>query len=123
MLGDYLPLFIFLLLSILFAGAVIILSSLVGKKTVTREKLMTYECGLDPVGNARKRFSVKFFIIAMLFIVRRYFCIHGQLSLSSLINLKPLSFLRCLFLLVSYSLALFMFGRRGLWNGNRKLFW
>ena len=69
MLGDYVPLFIFLLLAILFAGFVIILSSLVGRKTASREKLMTYECGLDPVGNARQKFSVKFFIIAMLFIV------------------------------------------------------
>jgi len=69
MLSDYLPLFIFLLLAILFAGFVIILSSLVGNKTASREKLMTYECGLDPVGNARQKFSVKFFIIAMLFIV------------------------------------------------------
>jgi len=69
MLGDYVPLFIFLLLAILFAGFVIILSSLVGNKTASREKLMTYECGLDPVGNARQKFSVKFFIIAMLFIV------------------------------------------------------
>ncbi len=69
MLVDYLPLFIFLMLAVLFAGVVIILSSLVGRKTRSREKLMTYECGLDPVGNARKKFSVKFFIVAMLFIV------------------------------------------------------
>lgn len=67
--GDYVPLFIFLLLSILFAGIVIILSSLVGKKTASREKLMPYECGIDPFGNARNKVSVKFFIIAMLFIV------------------------------------------------------
>ena len=69
MLIEYLPLLIFLILAILFAGVVITLSSLVGKKTASREKLMTYECGLDPVGNARQKFSVKFFIIAMLFIV------------------------------------------------------
>jgi len=66
---DDIPLLIFLLRAILFAGVVITLSSLVGKKTASREKLMTYECGLDPVGNARQKFSVKFFIIAMLFIV------------------------------------------------------
>ena len=69
MLIDYLPILIFLSLAILFAGAVIFLSSVFGRKTSTREKLMPYECGLDPIGSARKRFSVKFFIIAMLFIV------------------------------------------------------
>jgi NADH-quinone oxidoreductase subunit A len=69
MAGGYTPLIMFLSLSVLFAGAVIALSALFGRKAATREKLMPYECGLDPVGNARTRFSVKFFIIAMLFIV------------------------------------------------------
>ena len=69
MAEGYTPLIIFLSLSVFFAGAVIALSALFGRKAATREKLMPYECGLDPVGNARTRFSVKFFIIAMLFIV------------------------------------------------------
>jgi NADH-quinone oxidoreductase subunit A len=69
MAEGYTPLLIFLFLSVLFAGLVIVLSSLFGRKAATREKLMPYECGLDPVGNARTKFSVKFFIIAMLFIV------------------------------------------------------
>ena len=69
MLAEYIPLLIFLLVSILFAGVVILLSSVFGRKTSTREKLMPYECGLDPIGNARVKVSVKFFIIAMLFIV------------------------------------------------------
>ena len=69
MLAEYIPLLIFLLVSILFAGVVILLSSVFGRKTSTREKLMPYECGLDPIGNARAKVSVKFFIIAMLFIV------------------------------------------------------
>jgi NADH-quinone oxidoreductase subunit A len=69
MLIEYLPVLIFLSVAIVFAGAVIFLSSLIGKRVSTREKLMPYECGLDPIGNARARVSVKFFIIAMLFIV------------------------------------------------------
>ena len=69
MLTDYIPLFIFFTLAVFFAGFVIVLSSLVGRKTASREKLMPYECGLDPIGNARSRVSIKFFIIAMLFIV------------------------------------------------------
>ena len=69
MLAEYIPIFIFLLLAMLFAGVVICLSSVFGRKVSSREKLMTYECGLDPIGNARQKFSVTFFIIAMLFIV------------------------------------------------------
>lgn len=69
MLIEYLPILVFLSLTMLFAGAVILLSAFFGKRASTREKLMPYECGLDPIGNARKRFSIKFFIIAMLFII------------------------------------------------------
>ena len=69
MLAEYIPILIFLSVSILFAGVVILLSSVFGRKTSTREKLMPYECGLDPIGDARAKVSVKFFIIAMLFIV------------------------------------------------------
>ena len=52
-----------------FAGGNIILSQLVGQRKQTRTKLMPYECGKDPVGSARERFSVKFYLIAMIFIL------------------------------------------------------
>jgi len=45
------------------------LSQLVGQRKRTRTKLMPYECGKDPVGSARERFSVKFYLIAMIFIL------------------------------------------------------
>ena len=52
-----------------FAVAFITLSQLVGQRKRTRTKLMPYECGKDPVGSARERFSVKFYLIAMIFIL------------------------------------------------------
>ena len=52
-----------------FAVTFITLSQLVGQRKRTRTKLMPYECGKDPVGSARERFSVKFYLIAMLFIL------------------------------------------------------
>ena len=67
--ADYIPILIFLIIAILFPVVVIALSSIVGTKKPTRTKLMPYECGVDPIGNARKRFSIKFYIIAVLFIV------------------------------------------------------
>jgi NADH-quinone oxidoreductase subunit A len=69
MLANYLPILILLIVAILFAGVVILLSSLVGRKVATREKLMPYECGVDPVGDARQRFSIQFYLVAMLFII------------------------------------------------------
>src|SRR5947199_2047733 len=52
-----------------FAVGNVLLSQLVGQRKQTRTKLMPYECGKDPVGNARERFSVKFYLIAMIFIL------------------------------------------------------
>jgi len=52
-----------------FAATMIGLSQLVGQRRRTRTKLMPYECGKDPVGSARERFSVKFYLIGMLFIL------------------------------------------------------
>lgn len=52
-----------------FAITFITLSHFVGQRKRTRTKLMPYECGKNPVGSARERFSVKFYLIAMLFIL------------------------------------------------------
>ena len=67
--SDYIPIFAFLVVALGFAAVTIGLSSIVGTKKPSRVKLMTYECGVDPIGSARRRFSVKFFIVAMLFII------------------------------------------------------
>src|SRR3954454_10641087 len=52
-----------------FAAGKVLLSQLVGQHKATRTKPMPYECGKDPVGSARERFSVKFYLIAMIFIL------------------------------------------------------
>jgi NADH-quinone oxidoreductase subunit A len=52
-----------------FAVGNVLLSQLVGQRKRTKTKLMPYECGKDPVGSARERFSVKFYLIAMIFIL------------------------------------------------------
>jgi len=65
----YLPLLIHILIALGIAGGMIILSALLGKKRFTRAKMAPYECGMLPVGDARHRFSVKFYLVAMLFIL------------------------------------------------------
>jgi len=68
-LSQYLPILLMFIVAIGFAGGNILLSQLVGQRKQTRTKLMPYECGKDPVGSARERFSVKFYLIAMIFIL------------------------------------------------------
>jgi len=51
------------------AGALLLISFLLGKKVRNRVKDMPYECGIAPTGSARERFSVKFYLVGMLFIV------------------------------------------------------
>src|ERR1700745_2257616 len=66
---DYLPILLMFVVAAGFAVTFIGLSQLVGQRKRTRTKLMPYECGKDPVGSARERFSVKFYLIAMIFIL------------------------------------------------------
>ena len=68
-LSDYLPILLMFLVAAGFAVGNIILSQLIGQHKATRTKTMPYECGKDPVGSARERFSVKFYLIAMIFIL------------------------------------------------------
>lgn len=65
----YLPILLMFLVAAGFGSSQVILSALLGQRKQTKTKLMPYECGKDPVGSARERFSVKFYVIAMLFIL------------------------------------------------------
>ena len=66
---DYLPVLLIFVVAAGFAVGNIILSQFIGQRKQTRTKMMPYECGKDPVGSARERFSVKFYLIAMIFIL------------------------------------------------------
>src|SRR5215475_5623079 len=68
-LYDYLPIVLMFIVAAGFAIGNVILSQFVGQRKRTKTKLMPYECGKDPVGSARERFSVKFYLIAMIFIL------------------------------------------------------
>jgi NADH-quinone oxidoreductase subunit A len=65
----YLPLLIHILAASVVASAIVLLSWLLGKRRPTPAKLSPYECGMTPVGDARERVSVKFYLVAMLFIL------------------------------------------------------
>jgi NADH-quinone oxidoreductase subunit A len=66
---QYLPLVLQILVALGLAAFMVGASFLLGKHKRSRTKLGAYECGMDPVGDARGRFSVKFYMVAMLFIL------------------------------------------------------
>ena len=69
MLESYLPILVLIAIALAFALGSVVLSGVIGQRKPTAVKLAPYECGMPPVGSAHDRFSVKFYIIAMLFIV------------------------------------------------------
>jgi NADH-quinone oxidoreductase subunit A len=70
MLREYLPVLLQILVAMLFAVSALLVSVLVGKRGKrTRAKDLPYECGMLPEGERLPRFSVKFYIVAMLFIL------------------------------------------------------
>ena len=70
MLRDYLPVLLQIIVAVLFAVSALLVSVLVGKRGKrTRAKDTAYECGMIPEGERQPRFSVKFYVVAMLFIL------------------------------------------------------
>jgi NADH-quinone oxidoreductase subunit A len=68
-LATYFPIFVYLVILIGFAATNLALAQLIGPWKRTTVKLMPYESGMDPIGDARQRFDVKFYVIAILFLV------------------------------------------------------
>jgi NADH-quinone oxidoreductase subunit A len=66
---NYIPLVLQVLAAIGMACGMVGVSYLIGKHKNSRTKAGVYECGMDPVGDARGRFSVRFYMVAMLFIL------------------------------------------------------
>lgn len=69
MLTDFLPLFLMMAMAAGLAFTLLKLAEIVGPKRPNYTKLSAYESGMDPVGSARERYSVKFYLVAMIFIV------------------------------------------------------
>lgn len=68
-LAAYYPIFLYLAIIVVFAAVTLVLAHVIGPRHDTRVKLMPYESGMDPVGDARQRFDVKFYLLAIMFLV------------------------------------------------------
>jgi len=69
MLSAWAPILVFMILVTGFALVSVIGSVILGMRKPTPAKQAPYECGMQPVGTARERFSVKFYLVAMLFLL------------------------------------------------------
>jgi NADH-quinone oxidoreductase subunit A len=66
---DTTPIFLFLLVAITIALSMIIASAILGPKKTTRVKQMPYESGMNPFGDARQRWDVRYYLIAIVFLL------------------------------------------------------
>jgi len=68
-LMDYAPIGIMFLVAMGFAVSQLLVTQLIGPRKRTATKLMPYECGKDPVGSARDKYSIKFYTVAVIFLL------------------------------------------------------
>jgi len=69
MLAQYLPILIFLCVSAIIGVALVILGNLLGPKRPSSEKLSPYECGFEAFEDSRTKFDVRYYLVAILFII------------------------------------------------------
>ena len=89
-LYEFFPILIFLLIAIILALIIVVFSYLLAVQNPETEKLSVYECGFEPYEDARNIFDVKFYLVAILFIIfdiETMFLLPWSISLSQLNNL------------------------------------
>ena len=69
MLSDYIPIGIFVLVATGFALFTLVFSSLIHSEKYNQVKLEPYECGIEPATDARDRYSIRYYLVAMLFVI------------------------------------------------------
>src|SRR6185369_15820227 len=66
---EYTPILVMFIVAAGFGASQLLVTQLIGPRKRTATKLMPYECGKDPVGSARDRFSIKFYSVAVIFLL------------------------------------------------------
>ncbi len=66
---SYIPVLILMLVGLTIGGAILVLSTLLGKGIPNKRKNMAFECGVPSFGSARHRISVRFYLVAILFLL------------------------------------------------------
>ena len=66
---EFTPIFLYIIVAVVTAIAMLSLSGLLSPKKLTRVKQMPYESGMDPIGDARQRFDVRYYLVAIVFLL------------------------------------------------------
>lgn len=66
---NYFPILVFLGIAAVLAGLMVVLPMLIARQRPDKEKLSPYECGFEAFGDARGKFDVRFYLVAILFII------------------------------------------------------
>lgn len=69
MLTNYIPIALMIIVAIVFGVMMANLSKWIGPRRPSKEKLSTYESGMQPIGTTKERVSIKYYLVAMLFII------------------------------------------------------
>ena len=69
MLSDYIPIAIFVVVATGFALFTLVFTSLIHPSKYNKVKLEPYECGIEPITDARDRYSIRYYLVAMLFVI------------------------------------------------------
>jgi len=117
--ARYLPLLIHLIVVGVVAGAIVTLSWIIGYPRPTRAKMSPYECGMTPVGDARERFSVKFYLVAMLFILFDVEAVFLYPWAVILKELKMFGFWEMLIYILIVLIGLFYVWKKGVLDWNQ----
>ncbi len=67
--ASYFPILVFLAIAVVLAGLMVFLPMVIARQKPDNEKVSAYECGFDAFGDARGKFDVRFYLVAILFII------------------------------------------------------
>ncbi len=116
---DYVPIAIMFMVAAGFGLSQLLVTQLIGPRKRTATKLMPYECGKDPVGGARDKFSIKFYTVAVIFLlfdIEVLFIIPFAVSFKSLIAAGPSVFGTVAFIEIMVFIATLIVGYIYVWK-------
>ena len=123
MLGNYLPILIFMCITLIMGSVFIVLGKLLGPSRPDAEKNSPYECGFEAFEDSRMKFDVRYYLVAILFIIFDleiaflfpWAIVLDQIGTFGLVAMG-------IFLSACWLSDLFTNGRKERWNGNRRRF-
>jgi NADH-quinone oxidoreductase subunit A len=124
-MSNYFPILLIFVIAIGMAAVILILSRWWGGSRPTKEKLAPYECGVEPVGTARERQSVKFYLVAMVFLlfdIETVFLVPWAVVFPGLLDdpvMKRLFYVEMMLFIVVLFVGLVYVWRKGILDWNR----